>query len=517
MWGCPIAHSLSPVLHRAAYAALGLRDWSYDRREVDAAGFAAALAAPGRELARPVADDAAQGGRARGGRRGRRARRAATGAANTLVRRRRGGWHADNTDVHGITAALRPRPACTDAVPSVRRRRLGGHGAVGRRGAAPAPARAAGRRSWCADEAAPETLAQAAAPGSASSVARLGEWPDADVVISTVPAASVRPLDTLPRPTAERPAGAARRRLRRGPDAAPARRPATAGGPSPRGVDMLLHQADPQVTLMTGRARAARRDGRGAPYAVVDPVGGCGPLPRADDVGRRFPATPWWFVAVARRSPVAAVGEVLRRRLATGGYRLDDETGPPPRVPSSSSPSRWPCSGGCSPGASARCRSGRSHPAYLGFAFVAVALAWVDADVHRLPRGLTRPAYPLLVGAAGARLARVGGLGGAAAGGGRRRSCSGRSTSSLAVVAALLGSGFGLGDVTLAGLVGLATGYVSVTATLVASFAAFLLAGVYGVARIVLRRGTRKDDIAFGPWMLRRHAHRARRRGAPLF
>ena len=72
----------------------------------------------------------------------------------------------------------------------------------------------------------------------------------------------------------------------------------------------------------------------------------------------------------------------------------------------------------------------------------------------------------------------------------------------LAVLAALLGSGFGLGDVTLAGLVGLATGYVGVTATLIASFAAFLLAGVYGVARIVVRRGTRKDDIAFGPWML---------------
>ena len=31
--GSPIGHSLSPVLHRAAYAHLGL-DWSYDRHEV---------------------------------------------------------------------------------------------------------------------------------------------------------------------------------------------------------------------------------------------------------------------------------------------------------------------------------------------------------------------------------------------------------------------------------------------------------------------------------------------------
>jgi shikimate dehydrogenase len=37
--GSPIAHSLSPLLHRAAYAALGL-DWTYERFEVTAAGLA---------------------------------------------------------------------------------------------------------------------------------------------------------------------------------------------------------------------------------------------------------------------------------------------------------------------------------------------------------------------------------------------------------------------------------------------------------------------------------------------
>ena len=34
--GSPIAHSLSPALHRAAYAQLGL-DWRYDAIEVDEA------------------------------------------------------------------------------------------------------------------------------------------------------------------------------------------------------------------------------------------------------------------------------------------------------------------------------------------------------------------------------------------------------------------------------------------------------------------------------------------------
>jgi shikimate dehydrogenase len=36
VWGSPIAHSLSPTLHRAAYDVLGL-DWSYVAREVDSA------------------------------------------------------------------------------------------------------------------------------------------------------------------------------------------------------------------------------------------------------------------------------------------------------------------------------------------------------------------------------------------------------------------------------------------------------------------------------------------------
>lgn len=44
--GRPIAHSLSPVLHNAAYRALGLEDWSYGRHEVgegDLHGFLAGL------------------------------------------------------------------------------------------------------------------------------------------------------------------------------------------------------------------------------------------------------------------------------------------------------------------------------------------------------------------------------------------------------------------------------------------------------------------------------------------
>ena len=212
------------------------------------------------------------------------------------------------------------------------------------------------------------------------------------------------------------------------------------------------------------------------------------------------PGAPIWFV-VALAVAGGVVGEVLGRRLATGGYRLDDELDRAPRLSSVAIPVALALLWAMVAWRFGPLAQWTLAPAYLGFAFVAVALGWIDADVHRLPRGLTRPAYPMLV----AQLA----LASLASGDWdalRRAAVAGAVLWAiyfvLALVAALLGSGFGFGDVTLAGLVGLASGYVSVSTTLVASYAAFLLAGLYGVVRLVLRRGTRKDDIAFGPWML---------------
>ncbi|MFN2625358.1 MAG: shikimate dehydrogenase, partial [Mycobacteriales bacterium] len=42
--GSPIAHSLSPVVHRAAYKAAGLKDWRYTAVKCDEAALAARLA-----------------------------------------------------------------------------------------------------------------------------------------------------------------------------------------------------------------------------------------------------------------------------------------------------------------------------------------------------------------------------------------------------------------------------------------------------------------------------------------
>ena len=101
--GRPIEHSLSPVLHRAAYAALGL-DWAYEAIDCGVAELATVLAdradwagfsctMPLKRAALDLADEV-------------RPLAALVGAANTLLPGAGGGWVADNTDVAGIVAAL---------------------------------------------------------------------------------------------------------------------------------------------------------------------------------------------------------------------------------------------------------------------------------------------------------------------------------------------------------------------------------------------------------------------------
>jgi shikimate dehydrogenase len=97
-----VGHSLSPILHRAAYAALGL-NWTYEAIDcgvdelpgvladrADWAGFSATM-----PLKHAVLDVAVH----------RRERAAAIGAANTLLAGP-DGWVAENTDAYGIEAAL---------------------------------------------------------------------------------------------------------------------------------------------------------------------------------------------------------------------------------------------------------------------------------------------------------------------------------------------------------------------------------------------------------------------------
>ncbi|HEU5144174.1 MAG TPA: prepilin peptidase [Dermatophilaceae bacterium] len=212
------------------------------------------------------------------------------------------------------------------------------------------------------------------------------------------------------------------------------------------------------------------------------------------------PGTPGWFVLLAV-GVGALTGRLLQLRLDGGGYRLDDETGSLPRRPTLRLTLLTAFVWGLLAWRLGPLSEWALLPAYLALGVVGVALAWIDADVHRLPLGLTRPAYALLL----AQLALASGASGdwAAL---WRALIAGATTwvvyYLLAWLAALLRSGFGYGDVQLAGLIGLATGYLSAWGPVIATYAAFILSGVYAVARLVTRRGTRKDDIPFGPWML---------------
>jgi leader peptidase (prepilin peptidase)/N-methyltransferase len=62
--------------------------------------------------------------------------------------------------------------------------------------------------------------------------------------------------------------------------------------------------------------------------------------------------------------------------------------------------------------------------------------------------------------------------------------------------------GMGMGDVKLAGLLGIYLGWVGWGPLIVGALAAFVLGGIFGIILMLVGRATRKTGIPFGPWML---------------
>jgi shikimate dehydrogenase len=248
--GHPIAHSLSPVLHRAAYAELGL-DWSYELRECREQDLPATLAEgrwaglsltmPLKRAVIPLLDEVSE-------------LATTVRAVNTVVVS--GGRTAGcNTDVHGIVAALAEAGVTRSAAPVV----LGGGAtaasalaALRRMGATTVRVVARDRERAAAALSAGRELALAVEfePIEQFEVAVKG----ADLLISTLPAGAADAfapiagetvpavLDVVyaPWPTAlAATAGAA-------------------GATVVGGFAMLLHQAVRQVELMTGVTDRAR-------------------------------------------------------------------------------------------------------------------------------------------------------------------------------------------------------------------------------------------------------------------
>lgn len=252
MWGSPVAHSLSPLLHRAAYGALGLTDWSYDRREVDVAGFPEAFATLddtwcGLSLTMPLKEAALRAAATVD------PLAAATGAANTLVRDGQdpSRWAAYNTDVHGIATALRLAGAhrCSSLL-------VVGSGATARSALAAVSAPGARVIFMVRDSVRPATLDQAREAGTHVEVVPMGDWAPArevDAVVSTVPPSSVPGLDRLPAASSATGAAPVLLDVVYGAGETPLQRAARdRGWRVAEGTDMLLHQATEQVRLMTG-------------------------------------------------------------------------------------------------------------------------------------------------------------------------------------------------------------------------------------------------------------------------
>lgn len=244
--GQPVRHSLSPVLHRAAYTALGLRHWHYGMYEVGTDSFLALLGGMdpswrGLSLTMPLKEIAFQAARSVSD----LARE--VGAVNTLVRDG-DGWRAENTDVHGIAATLRAAGVgdLTNLAPPV----VIGTGATARAAVAAIAALGAAQVVFMVRaEPRGETVAQAGRAGLRVRHVPIGAWPgDVSVVVSTVPpAATVPAADTLPEGGSvllevvygEGQTVLMSRAIERGYRTVP-------------GTEMLLHQAGVQVRLMTG-------------------------------------------------------------------------------------------------------------------------------------------------------------------------------------------------------------------------------------------------------------------------
>lgn len=263
--GSPVAHSLSPVLHRAAYRALGLKDHRFDAVEVaegqlpgfvrslDEEWIGLAVTMPHKKAALALADV-------------RHPLADVVGAANTLVAQGDGAGRlfvAANTDVAGIVEAVRETaglPDTAEAAWAPRRAVVLGAGGTAAAGLAALAELGVSDPIVCVRSSAraADLLQAAHRMGVEVTLRRFDHaarfMPDADVVLQTAPAgaadavaeelaasgATVRGdqvlLDAIYAPWPTRLARAWQLR----------------GGAIAPGWLMLLHQAREQVRLMTG-------------------------------------------------------------------------------------------------------------------------------------------------------------------------------------------------------------------------------------------------------------------------
>jgi leader peptidase (prepilin peptidase)/N-methyltransferase len=138
-------------------------------------------------------------------------------------------------------------------------------------------------------------------------------------------------------------------------------------------------------------------------------------------------------------------------------------------------------------------------PAFLALGVLGTGMAYVDLRCHLLPDRLTVPA--LVAGAvllaAAAPASQDGGTSYA-----RAWAAAGALLLFYLLLALIYPAGLGLGDVKLAATLGLHLGWLSWSAAVVGTLAAFFIGGLVGLALLLARRATRGTAIPFGPSML---------------
>jgi leader peptidase (prepilin peptidase)/N-methyltransferase len=141
------------------------------------------------------------------------------------------------------------------------------------------------------------------------------------------------------------------------------------------------------------------------------------------------------------------------------------------------------------------------RPGMAAFCFLGVlgvALAAIDIKVQRLPDRLTLPAYPLMI-ALLAAAALTDGTGPDLV----RALLGGIALAACYLLLALARPGqMGGGDIKLAGLAGLALGWLGWPSLVTGAALGFLLCGAVTVAMLATRRITLRASISFGPFLL---------------
>ena len=137
-------------------------------------------------------------------------------------------------------------------------------------------------------------------------------------------------------------------------------------------------------------------------------------------------------------------------------------------------------------------------PAHLWFVALTTVLILTDLDHHRIPNRILLPGTIVGVGL----LAAGGALEGRLADVGVGLVAGVVNFVVFLVIAIAARGGFGMGDVKLAFILGVFTGYHAWGFTAVASFLAFLLGGAVSIGLLIARRRGRKDAIPFGPPMV---------------